>query len=270
MARYRGLALFLSCAVSMSFWGCGSEPESRPPSLSERDSDTGLVFPDSGVSGSQQGSSTSGAGGNAPQGEAVSGAVYRFVDSDFVIAQSYTETARISVWSREGSAVENADYNGESFSLTATEQPGWIVVTPEFDTTHLRTMVPWDGTGGELEVPMFSRASMSELLAGLIRAATINDERAQLIVEVLSEEGQGIAGVKPTIVGGPDLAFFDGGTWSDKDNQTGESGRFISYNIAARALPGQDVHVLLAGAIDAEFDVRVAQGTVSWVSFQTP
>lgn len=212
--------------------------------------------------------------GGAPSDEPefAEGTVARFSDSTFVLTEPYELPAQVWLMERGGEQVSRVPYDGLSFRAPLSDQPMWLAVVPEFDRTTLPTMMLWDGVDQEPRPTLAPDQMLAEILGGLIYADTLNELRAHLLVQVVAADDRvgGVAGVKPLVPGGPTLAFEERGVWSDIDEGTGESGLFLSYNIVARALPGQDVNVTLTGTVDAEFQVRLAEGVLTMVTYEVP
>ncbi|HXS16036.1 MAG TPA: hypothetical protein VN764_02545 [Polyangiaceae bacterium] len=240
---------------------CQAEPPERAPPLDVADKWSSGLVSSSGPGDGDEG----GEGGAAGE---VRGSVRRFIGTDFSSTEAYDEPALIWIMERLTTQdVVKVPYDGTEFFTERSASPKWLAVVPEFDVDHLDSVTLWDGRS-EPEPAVVARSALAEIMGGLIASDTPNDARAQLFVRVVAEDGvTGVAGVIPTVTGGPDLAFLDGGTWQDLDDSTGDSGQFLAYNVSAAALPGKDVKVLLSGSLDAEFSVRLAAGATTMVTY---
>jgi hypothetical protein len=252
-----GCAALLVGAMS----ACQAEPPERAPPGDVADKWSGGVISSSGQGDGDQ----TGEGGATGE---VQGTVKSFVGTNFAALESYEEPAEIWVMDRQaGQATEKVPYDGEEFFVPRSVVSQWLGVVPEFDVEHWDSIMLWDGRS-KPEPAVIARSALMEIMGGLIAADSPNDARAQLFVRIVEKDGvTGIAGVLPTVVGGTDLAFLDGGVWRDADESTGDSGEFLAYNVSASALPGQNVKVLLGGSLDAEFTVRLAAGATTMVTY---
>jgi len=255
-----------SCAALLlaTLGACQAEPPERAPPGDFADKWTGGVISSSGQGDGDE----TGEGGATGD---VQGTVKRFVGTDFASTEPYDEPAEIWIMDRQlGKEIAKVPYDGAEFSVQRHADPQWLAVVPEFDLEHLDSLTLWDGQA-EPRPAMLARSALEEIMGGLIAADFPNDARAQLFVRIVEKDGTtGVAGVIPTVVGGPNLAFLDGGAWRDVDDSTGDSGEFLAYNVSAAALPGQDVKVMLSGSLDAEFTVRLATGATTMVTYIEP
>ncbi len=261
--------LIIGCLFSTSVVvGCSPESQDRPPPFNPQTTST------SGTTGHLPGggAGTTGDGGATGDGDAdgdvARGKVERFTDVDLVLTEPYEQSADVVVLDRDDSDSISVRYDGAEFSTELTANSQWMLVAPEFDTTHLPTMTLWDGKATAPMLTIMPRSVMDEIVGGLRNPTSVNDTRSQLFVQVLDADGdEGVVGVIPTVTGGPDLAFEDRGSWSDFDDSTSESGLFVAYNILSRSVPGQDIQVILSGSVDAEFRVRLVEGAVTIVTY---
>lgn len=251
--------------LGLVVWSCSAEKAERPPLWQGGGTTTGS-FPVGGV-GTGEGNNEGGAGNS--DGETVAtGRVETFQDARFILTAPYTEAAQIWVMERAGSDSTRVDYNGMSFTTPLTRRSQWMAVKPDFDQTHMTTISLWDGIEVEPTLNIVPRAVLSDILGGLIGAATVGDARAHALIQVFDPDGKTpMAGVMPTVGAAEGIAFYDQGVWSDVDDMTAQSGLFLAYNISAGPLVGQDNQVILSGTVDAEFSVRLAEGAVTIVTY---
>ncbi len=109
-----------------------------------------------------------------------------------------------------------------------------------------------------------------EVMNGILRngaSGAYENNRAQVIVRIIDENRDGVAGIRVELSGGDDVLFQDQGQWSTTPEVTDASGLALVMNLEAEAKDGSTDPVIIDGVT---FDIPVYPGTVTLVEIAAP
>ncbi|HKY37506.1 MAG TPA: hypothetical protein VJN18_16300 [Polyangiaceae bacterium] len=256
-----GLALGLTLA-------CGNKVD-HPAGLPDCDRSTmdcGGYRPPSAGDPGLPGTGGSGGSSSQPEGATFQGDVLVFTNDFFEEGIPYAKAAEISATGESGARVA-APYDGTSFELenVLKDATNWFMVEPEASSGMLPTITPIDTRVVKAEgisLGLASEAIVDGLFA--LVGSERSQERAQIVVRVVDEEGRSIAGV----VGGLTaeiVAYREAGSWIIGDVETDDSGMIFFGNVPAEQALGLE-SIPLSGSVGVRVEALSRAGAITIVT----
>lgn len=214
-------------------------------------------MPGKGSTGSEGGSDS---GGGSELGT-FSGDVITFATDFFDTGTVLTTGANVSAEGENGGRVR-ASYDGSSFQLEGVlkTSSNWFLVEP-VSTGLLPTLTPLD-----------TRSATGGLSPGLAQSLTVDgifalmgteraEERAQIVLHVVSAQGASVSGVKAEVTA-ERIGYRTSGTWLANDEGTDDSGLIFLGNVqVGSALT--TLNVDFSGSASGRAEVALQAGAVT-------
>lgn len=260
------LVLCLPLLLLVSGASCDGSEDDRPPPVSSAGSNHLLPAPP--ASG---GDGDKGGGANVP-GDGVNGSTYLLIDDRFVTREAYLDAAAIYVFSgRRDYEAERSDAGEFEVSDAVPAANQWIYAEPVLDERAYPTVVRVDSTGGDVQVELVAETVIDEIMLTMSQSTSINPSAAQLLIHIVDDNENGISGVQAQVIEGATfITYAIGDSWNDLRDNTDSEGLIFAPNLPASALPGQDITVILTGAITEQYRVRVIAGAITVLKIVAP
>jgi hypothetical protein len=246
--------------------GCGNEID-HPDMVAGCDPATMKCYsqnPDTGsVGGGEAGASSSG-----DEVADSSGQVAAFRDDYFEIGTVFTGTAEVSAAGENGARVKGS-YDGNGFTLKNVLKTGsnWFLVDPSENQGVVPTLTVVDTRTTKADALLVGVARQGDIegIFQLSLSGEPSDQRAQIVLTVVDEQGRSVAGVSAQLITEV-IAYRTEETWdASEGGSTDQSGMIFLGNVpAASALGTTDV--VLSGTANATVEVQVQAGTTSVVT----
>ena len=190
-----------------------------------------------------------------------------FVDDLFERRERYAEPAILHFIEPLSQVTTSLPFDGIAFVSDQVPQgPSFWVATEPTDALQLfptLTLQDTSESASALDLWLADRLAIDAIFASLITPTAVRPESAQILFLIRDEQQQGIPGVIVSLFAAGAPLYFDAGVWTEFADRTDASGKAFSPNVAASALPGQDVQVVLSGSTSGEFVVRAAAGMLT-------
>jgi hypothetical protein len=277
--KYLRFSPFAALLALSWVFGCGDERGLPDPAVCVGDCGSGaLVGSGSGKGGSGGSGGSSGNGSSAPV--ELNGTVLRLNDLDFNAAgfsraEPYRDVAKVTVEGASSTTV-SVDYNGfDPFLLSGVRRGPevWTLVEPSDTSADAMPTLQ----------PLFTADAPSsaalELDVAVLRATTLDTAYSVLTNPVVREPSRGhavllfldgdepIAGVTVSAPNAERVIYAAGGTYSDDETATDESGLVLLSNVPAGSWPGSAVQVTVSGEAVGSFATRVVADAVTVAAF---
>lgn len=249
-----GFACVLSVALAPA---CGQEEPERPPPIASGAS-SGLP-PSGGGDGDDPGG-----GPNLPD-EGVAGLTYLLLDDRFVDREAFLDTVSIFVMSGgEGFETEQSEAGEFAVVDAVPEVDQWIYARPVQTGRAYPTVVRKDTTQGPVDVELVQFSVIDEIMLTLSQSTSVNPNAAQLLIQIVDQSGNGVSGVQAQVIEESTvISYATGDSWNDLRDNTDTEGLIFAPNLLVDEFPGDDIQVVLTGAIAEEHQVRVIEGAIT-------
>jgi len=214
--------------------------------------------------GDDAGSGGAGGGGSV----SATGSVVAFADTGFVTTSPVTEGLTVRAEPAVGAAWISTTYDGTSFDLTGVARGDavWMAADSADTTQYFVTITRQDTSKNKaLSLPLM-KADLIETIYNVSGASdTISAADAQLVVQLVDNNGAGIAGVTTTVAGASFVAYSEANTWQLVLTETSSDGQAFFGNIPAAKFPGGEIELALGGNLVRTLPVVVAANAVTVV-----
>lgn len=275
-----GLPLGL-LALGLIAGACGIDDD-RPPT---RPSCTGEDCRPSqpGVPGSGGDTGTGGGLGEGGAGSSdritLTGTIVQFTETQFVQVTGFTGPGTLEVYGPSGLPTTGTFIDG-GFTLPDVEitlpdvessSVVWALARPDSEALHYPTWTPVPAVANrQTTLPLVLRSLIEEIMSSLAVPAIPEPGTAQVVLRILDSNQAPLAGVTVASPGAQLVVYAAQGTWSEVETATDVTGLVLLGNIAASAVPGNELQLTFGGAASGNALVRVANDTATVVEMRAP
>ncbi|MGC4065861.1 MAG: hypothetical protein QM784_14665 [Polyangiaceae bacterium] len=257
----------VSLLVIGMFVGCMAKESDHPPDLDcsngNCNSDGSKVSAGSSTGGTGSDTSTSSAG---TAGQAtLDGQIVEVDEPDFSVSDSPTATGSftVTVPGADGKNIQQSTSALFSVETVRVAKNLWLTAKPATGANLLTGVVALNTTRDtDTVVPVVRRSALELVAYGLTLPVTLDKDKGQVVLRFVDDSGAPVKGVSVLGSGAENVAYDDGGSYSDAVSSTGARGLAFLLNVNATTTPTA-MAVTLSGKASAEFAVWTQAGAAT-------